>query len=173
MQRSDTTTQPLDALCDDIVVHDHGPMRLRLSRIREALTELADAGGGPQFDSTLQAFADLAYRIESHLSKEEHLLFPAIAAIARVARDRQDLQRSPFVTVLHPIRMLEAEHASIELELDRIRALAPAVAAGPTTTRWQRYLTELADLRSALREHHRAENEMLFPRALDAERQLY
>jgi iron-sulfur cluster repair protein YtfE (RIC family) len=37
---------------------------------------------------------------------------------------------------------------------------------------WRQCLTQLAQLDADLREHHRTENEVLFPRALELERRL-
>lgn len=170
MDRIDTATRPLDALCDDIVVRYHAPLRRRLDDIGEALVHLTGIGGSPALESMRCALAGLTDRIESHLAKEEHLLFPAIAALAAGDRDRAR-PPSPFVTVLHPIRMLEAEHACIETGLQQLRDLALEVT-GPValTAEWRRCVAELAELAAGVREHHRTENEVLFPGALEAER---
>ncbi len=171
MERIDIE-RPLDAFCDDIVARYHAPLRLRLPRIREALT-MAASNPGPAIDAMRAVFDEMAERIESHMAKEEHLLFPAICALAESDRDRRSKMRSPFVTILYPVRMLEAEHASLELKLDQLRALANAVTGAEVqTAAWRRCMADLADFQVALREHHRAENEVLFPQALEAERRL-
>jgi regulator of cell morphogenesis and NO signaling len=174
MDNIDTATRPLDALCDDIVDRYHAPLRRRLLRIREALAVAAENGSGKPLESMRWVLADLAQHIDSHLSKEEYLLFPAIAALASAERDERPRPQSAFVTVLHPIRMLEAEHANIEEELERLRELARE-ASGPATTTpaWRHCMADLAELDEALREHHRTENEVLFPRALETEHGLF
>lgn len=163
----------LDALCHDVIARYHAPLHRRLPRIREALDHLAAGGTNREVERLRRVFAGLADRLESHMAKEEHLLFPAIIALAGPGRERGGAARSPFVTVLHPIRMLEAEHAAIEAALDEVRALAGGLD-GPEarTPAWQRCLTDLAELDADLHAHHRTENEVLFPRALEAERRL-
>lgn len=173
MERIDTATRPLDALCDDIVVRYHVPLRRQLPRIRDTLVQLTRQGMSQQIVSMHWVLADLTERIESHLAKEEHLLFPAIAALAAGNEEPRGRLRSPFVTILHPIRMLEGEHASIEADVEHLRALALDVTGPDTLTpAWRQSMADLAALDAALRELHRTENEVLFPRALDAERQL-
>jgi regulator of cell morphogenesis and NO signaling len=119
------------------------------------------------------AFDEVADQIAAHLAKEEHLLFPAIAALS--SAERQDGRRPAlaFATVLHPIRFMEAEHGRIEMAVARLRELARAVPEPDTLSdHWHRCMADLAKLDAELRQHHRTENEVLFPRALDLERRL-
>lgn len=163
----------LDALCREVIARYHAPLHRRLPRMRAALDRLAADGGNRDVEVMRRVFAGLADRLESHMAKEEHLLFPAIIALAGAGRERGGRSGSPFVTVLHPIRMLEAEHAAIEAALDQVRALARDLD-GPDVRSpgWQRCLADLAELHADLHAHHRTENEVLFPRALEAERRL-
>lgn len=169
----DANAQPLDVLCADIVDRYHASLHQALPRIRDELAELAASGAGPAIRAARIAFAELADQIEGHLAKEEHLLFPALEALA--AADRPGGRRpSPlFVTVLHPIRLMEAEHVRIEAMLDALRELALEVPE-PDSLRpgWRRCLVELAQLEHDLREHHHVEDAELFPRALELERRL-
>lgn len=170
MDRFDTDTRPLDVMCDLIVDRYHTPLHRRLPLIRIQLAELTTSNGNTPIEAIRVAFTDLADRIESHLSKEEHLLFPAIEALAAAKRLQRSRPSSPFATVLYPIRMLEAEHAQIERSLADLRDLMRAVPeSGPE---WHACLAELTDLDAQLHEHHRAENEVLFPGALEVESHL-
>ena len=77
------------------------------------------------------------------------------------------------MTVLHPIRVLETEHARIEAAVERLLDLALEVPEGERVTAgWRRCLAELAELDHELQEHHRSETEILFPLALEIERRL-
>ncbi len=170
MERIDIE-RPLDAQCDDIVARYHAPLRRRVPQIRAALSALAAGHRNVAIETMHRVFDELAERIESHMAKEEHLLFPAICALADSGRDPRSRTRSPFVTILHPVRMLEAEHASIESKLDELRALATEVTGVETrTAEWQSCIADLAEFQAVLLEHHRAENEVLFPQALETER---
>jgi regulator of cell morphogenesis and NO signaling len=103
-------------------------------------------------------------------AKEEHLLFPSFVTLASAEREgtRPAL---PFSTVLHPIRMMEAEHERIEAVLDRLREAALSVPEPDSLSPgWHQLMSQLSELDTDLREQHRTENEILFPRALELER---
>ncbi len=94
-------------------------------------------------------------------------------SLARADREGGSRPALPFPTVLHPIRMMETEHVRIEVALDCLRQATHALVAGEGAPEgWRHCLSELSRLDSELRAHHRAENEVLFPRALELERRL-
>jgi regulator of cell morphogenesis and NO signaling len=169
MERPDDSGRPLDAMCHDILGRHHASVSRSLPRVREELARLSST---PALAALRLAFASFADEVRAHLAKEEHLLFPSFVALATAEREgtRPAL---PFSTVLHPIRMMEAEHLRIEAALDHLRSAALAVPEPDSLSPgWRRLLTELSDLDTDLRDQHRAENEILFPRALELERQL-
>ena len=173
MDRIDEVQRPLDAMCADIVERYHAALHRALPRIHGELAAFAAIAVSPVVLEMCAAFADLVMQIQSHLAKEEHLVFPALSALSR--QEQHPFLRPPmtFSTVLHPIRLLESEHVRIERTLDRLRELALTI--GEPDSRSEPFrccMTELADLARHLREHHRIENEVLFPRALEMERQL-
>lgn len=174
MERLGDSGANIELLCDAIVDRYHGALHEWLPRIRDELASMTAGAASPQLAMLRAAFADLADQIESHLAKEENLLFPAIAALSSAEREGGPRPPPVFATVLHPIRFMEAEHARIELALDRLRELARAVMEPETLSpAWHRCMADLAQLDVELREHHRAENQVLFPRAIDLERRLW
>ncbi len=166
-------TSNIELLCDAIVDRYHASLHEALPRIRDEMQSMSATPASPAMEMLRVAFAEVAEQIESHLAKEEHLLFPAITALS--IAEREGTRRPPlaFATVLHPIRFMEAEHARIETAVDQLRVLARAVPESDTLSPiWHRCMGDLAKLDSELREHHRTENEVLFPRALELERRL-
>jgi regulator of cell morphogenesis and NO signaling len=173
MDRPEGVDQPLDVMCDDIVERYHAALHRLLPRLRDELASLAVSRQSHALDSMLLAFTDLADQISAHLSKEENLLFPAFAALAVAEESGKPPSALPFVTVLHPIRVMEADHSRIEEELERLHEIVLTVAEVDTRSEsWRRCMSDLAALDANLREHHRTENEILFPRALELERRL-
>jgi regulator of cell morphogenesis and NO signaling len=167
MDRPDDSGRSLDAMCDDIVGRHHASVFRSLPRLRDELARLSST---PALAELRLAFASFADQIRGHLAKEEYLLFPSFVALATAEREgtRPAL---PFSTVLHPIRMMEAEHVRIEAALDRLRAAALAVPEPDRLSPgWRQLVAELCELDTDLREQHRTENEILFPRALELER---
>lgn len=98
--------------------------------------------------------ARMAEDLESHMQKEEGILFPLIlAGRGRLAAD--------------PIRVMEEEHDDHGKNLARLRELThdykpPADACGT----WTALYLGLAELERLLMEHIHTENNILFPRAL-------
>jgi regulator of cell morphogenesis and NO signaling len=173
MERRTDSARPLDVLCLDIVERYHASLHRSLPRIRNELSALCGDGCSAALRELRLAFSDLADQIEGHLAKEEHLLFPALEALAAADRDHGHRPSTPFVTVLHPIRLMEIEHARIEALVERLRDLSLEVAEPESLLPgWQRSLADLAVLDRELREHHRVEHDVLFPLALEIERRL-
>ncbi|MBY0493422.1 MAG: hemerythrin domain-containing protein [Cyanobacteria bacterium] len=173
MDRTDEGRRPLDVMCTDIVDRYHAALHRSLPQIRAWLTAFAREAASPAAREMCEVFAELAEQIHSHLAKEEHLVFPALSALP--GADTPPFLRPPttFATVLHPIRVLEAEHVRIEQTLGRLHELALAITAPDSlSVPFRRCMTELAEFDRHLREHHRIENEVLFPRALELERQV-
>ena len=163
----------IEVVCGAIVDRYHASLRDALPRIRDAMAAMSVTAASPELEMLRVAFDEFAEQIQYHLAKEEHLLFPAFATLSAADRGGGHRPAMAFATVLHPIRLMEAEHARIEMALDRLRGLARAViepdAPSPA---WRQCMADLARLDAELRAHHRAENEVLFPRALELEGRL-
>lgn len=167
---------PLDELCDAIVERHHTYFHGAIPRIRGWLSALAshEAQPVPALAETRAAFNDLADQLLGHLAKEETILFPALAALAQAEREGAPRPPLPFPTVLHPIRLMESEHTRLELGLERLCAAANGFAVPPEgSDAWRRCYSELARVDREVRAHLLAENDMLFPRALELERRLH
>jgi regulator of cell morphogenesis and NO signaling len=172
MDRFDDARRPLDVMCDDIVTRYHAALHRAMPRIRQGVAAFSAEATSPAAREMCEVFTQLAQQIDSHFAKEENLVFPALAALSQTERPPFLRPRLTFATVLHPIRLLEAEHLSIERTLDRLLQLAPLVVEpGGGSELFQQCMSELAELDRRLRELHRVENEVLFPRALEIERQ--
>jgi regulator of cell morphogenesis and NO signaling len=173
MGRIHDAGHPLDAVCAEIVERYHASLHQALPEIAKALGHALAIAPSPELDQFGAAFADLATLIRAHLAKEENLLFPALDALSGAERAGGARPPSPFATLLHPIRVLEAEHLRIEQALDQLQELALTVPEPAARTQaWRRALHDLEHLDRGLRDHHRMENEVLFPRALELERSI-
>jgi regulator of cell morphogenesis and NO signaling len=173
MEHLASMTSNMELLCDAIVDRYHASLQESLPRIRDEMQSMSATAASPELEMLRAAFTEVSEQIASHLAKEEHLLFPAIAALSAAEREGRRRPALAFATVLHPIRFMEAEHDRIEMAVERLRELARVVPEPDTLTpNWHQCMTDLARLEHELREHHRTENEVLFPRALELERRL-
>jgi regulator of cell morphogenesis and NO signaling len=174
-ERWDHPDCPLDELCNAIVERHHTYIHGAIPLIGGWLSALVEreAGDRPALAGVRAAFTDLADQVRGHLAKEENILFPALAALAQADRDGASRPPLPFPTVLHPIRLMETEHARLEQGMTRVRAAANGFAPPEGASEpWRRCYRELARFDEELRAHLNAENHVLFPRALELERRL-
>lgn len=165
--------QSIDRLCQEILERHHARAHIAVPRIRGRLNALLEREPDAVNPALPAAFGDLADLLLSHLAKEENLLFPALIAMADAERSGGVRPASPFATLLHPIRVMEAEHARLAAALDGLSSLAggfvaPAGASEPARC----LMAELAAFADQLAAHLRVENDVLFPRALDLDRRL-
>ena len=171
----DRPDAPLDELCDAIVERHHTYLHGAIPLVRGWLGALGarEPLEVPALAETRAAFGELADQLLGHLAKEETILFPALAALAQAEREGASRPPLPFPTVLHPIRLMESEHAHLEHGLERLRAATKDFDVPPDgSDAWRRRYAELARVDREVRAHMLAENDLLFPRALELERRL-
>lgn len=160
---------PLDELVAHIVAAHHDGLRQRLP----GLVALADvtaarcAAGDAGLKLRDEIHA-LALELEAHLAHEEEALFPMVRDLAHgnaVAPTRCG------GSVGGPIACMENEHADTLRALARLRELSERCEpAGATDDTWRDLRAGLRWLDRDLREHIYKEDQILFPRALEAQR---
>ncbi len=144
-------------LADHIEQHYHAGLRrdlpLLIERARKLEREYAGHASLP--DGLADALAELFGALDSHMLKEEHMLFPTIRSGMRGGG------------IDMPIRMMEREHEDHDAGLEKIRELTngmePPTDAPPA---WAELYTGLEVLETDLRQHIYLENNILFARAL-------
>jgi regulator of cell morphogenesis and NO signaling len=165
----------LDFLADFIENTHHSFVRQALPAIYEYTTKIARVHGGshPELLEVATIFACIAAELEDHMRKEEKILFPYIRTLSRAKHGKEELQGSPFGSVENPIRMMEMEHESAGVGLEKIRAITgdynlPADAC----TTYRLAFQALQEFEADLHQHIHLENNILFPKAKELEEQL-
>ena len=104
-------------LCEHIVARHHEPLRADLPRIDELLGTLAHVHGRrhPELGDLQRLFATLRGKLEIHMRREEHTLFPACRAL----EERRDA--SGFDAGV--IALLEDDHETTGDALSALREL--------------------------------------------------
>ncbi len=133
------------------VVHRHGETRAELPAIQAALATLDE-------------------ELTLHLAKEETILFPYIVKLERARTSGAAKPSSCFDTVAKPIQMMTQEHDAAGALLAEMRRLSgnfttPADAC-PT---FHAFYDGLKEFEQDLHQHIHLENNILFPRAIEAE----
>lgn len=166
---TDWNEAPLSDLVNHIVETHHAYLRTELPRLTGLIQKVRKAHGDrhPELQVVDSLFANMRSELESHMLKEENILFPAACALEAGSGSFS----FPFGTVRNPIRMMEHEHEYVGDALRSMRKLTseyrPPQDACPT---FRVMLESLQHLEQDLHEHIHKENNILFPRAIELER---
>jgi len=165
---NDWSNAALSQLIEHILAVHHTFLRRELPRLSEMAAKVARAHGQrfPWILECQKVLGELRSELESHMMKEEQMLFPMIrrleSADAAPSFHRGNLQ--------NPITVMEHEHDIAGNALARLRTLtsgfAPPDGACNTFRAW---LDGLSELEGDLHEHIHEENNILFPRARERE----
>ncbi|MGE5837448.1 MAG: iron-sulfur cluster repair di-iron protein [Acidobacteriota bacterium] len=172
---SDADWEELDTLTRHIVRHHHGYVREITPAIRAWLAKLVARHGHrhPELAQVNETFEQLTSELAAHMAKEENILFPFIDDLAVARRSGTRLPTSPFATVLHPVRVMEADHRAAGEFLARLRSVTHDFALpDDACTTYRLCYAELKRFEADLHWHVHLENNVLFPRALELEQQL-
>jgi regulator of cell morphogenesis and NO signaling len=173
---TDWATEPLGALIDHILVRYHAVLKEELPRL-EALAENVATVHGANHPDTLPALRDtfrsLKAELDSHVEKEEHVLFPYVRELETAARGLRPSFSIPLGLASGAIGVMEREHEVAGLALTTIHRLTdgfrpPDDACGSYRALYAGLEIFEADLHS----HIHLENNILFPRAMGMERRL-
>ena len=151
--------KPLPEVIDFILERYHEPLRRDLPVLLEAARRVERVHGKKAScpHGLASCLEQIGAELAQHMTKEEQVLFPAIMAGGRGDR------------VHMPIRVMMQEHDDHGASLQRLRQLAtdfrPPLDACAT---WRALYSGLEKLEGELMEHIHLENNVLFPRALNA-----
>lgn len=162
----------LDELARHILDTHHAFMRRQMPRI-DRLMDTVTCAHRAHADMLIElrrVFDTLRLEIDAHLMKEEAILFPYIQRLDAMVGGREEPEPMHCGTVANPIRQMEHEHDSAGNALAEIRSLTdnftlPADACPTFAELYQ----SLQELEADLHEHIHLENNILFPKAIQAE----
>jgi len=171
----DWSAAPLAEIVDFILERYHAPLREELPRLAGMAQKVLRAHGDrfpemiPPVEESLR---ELRADLESHMMKEERVLFPYVVALERSAAEGRALPRSPFGSVEAPIHAMEAEHEEAGRLLAEMRRLTAGyrLPEGACNT-FRALFHGLEELEREMHLHVHLENHVLFPRAEALERQ--
>lgn len=165
-------TSTLEELIDHIGRKHHSFTRLEIGRLNALLEKVCVAHGEnhPELFRINVLFRELGADLETHMTKEERVLFPYVIRMEAATKQHIPLFRPPFGTVANPVRMMMLEHDRAGELLKEIRALSSDfVPPGDGCMSYQTLYTALAALEKDLHQHIHLENNILFPRAVEME----
>ena len=170
----DWGSQPLSDLIDHIVATHHAYTREEIERLEPLLSKVCSVHGQhhPELQRIRKLFAGLAQELHMHMMKEEQVLFPFISRMEEAVLEKRPILPSMFGTVQNPVQMMIHEHDSAGQALHEMRDLS----AGYTPPQdacisFQTLYRVLDEFERDLHQHIHLENNILFPRAVEMERE--
>lgn len=165
------TTTSLTELAGHIEQTHHAYLRQELPRLDFLTHKVASVHGGnhPSMARVREIFVHFKAELESHMAKEEQILFP----ICRQLDSAQQSFPMHCGSVRNPIRVMIAEHDDAGEALEQFRALTNNYTPPADACNTFRALVDsLRQLEADMHQHVHKENNILFPRAVEAELRL-
>lgn len=164
-----------DFLVDYIINNHHSYVLNSVSTIEHHLAKVVSAHGErhPELAKIQGLFADLKDELLNHMQKEEKMLFPYIKKMHMAFRNTLEMPIPPFGTVGNPIKMMEDEHESAGNLMKLINTLSNGYSAPKDACGTYKVLYgELKEFENDLHMHVHLENNILFPKAAELEKEL-
>ena len=124
-----------------------------------------------RFAEIEKLFRQFQRETENHLKKEEAVLFPLIEILEARAAASLPPERQPFGPLNNPVQFMMEDHELADRLVGQMKDLAAESGATPeSTAARQTVLERLRAVEEDLAIHVRLEDEILFPRAIQLER---
>jgi regulator of cell morphogenesis and NO signaling len=162
-------------LADYILNTHHTYVKKAIPVIFEYTQKVAKVHGDghPEAIAIAELFKRAAEELENHLSKEEDILFPYVKKIGTAANTGRPIEAPLFGSIEKLISMMEYEHDEVGKIFEKIKTLSdnytpPADAC----TTYKLSYNKLNEFENDLHKHIHLENNILFPKAIELEKNL-
>ncbi len=165
----------IDFLVEYIINNHHQYVRRMIPVISLHADKVASVHGKnhPETIEIADLFLAVREELESHMMKEERILFPFIKQLYNAKKNNEQIEPPPFGTIQNPIRMMEAEHTSAGDAMFRIRDLSKNYSTPEDACNTFKALySELKEFEEDLHKHIHLENNLLFPKSIEIEKEL-
>ena len=171
----DYKTWPLDLLADYIEKKHHRYVVEKTPILKAYLEKLCKVHGErhPELFEITDHFNKSAGELTAHMQKEEIILFPTIRKMVQAKQNGSKMEKPHFGTVQNPIQMMMTEH---ENEGERFR-LIDELSNNYTPPRdacstYRVTYALLQEFENDLHQHIHLENNILFPKSTELEKEL-
>lgn len=159
----------LDLLIDYIYKFHHNYIRTNGPAIYDLLTKVVNAHGetDPHLKEVQALFASSLVDLNSHLEKEEQILFPYILEILAAHNEKRAIEQFHCGSVENPIRVMIQEHDDEGARFRQISKLTDTYRApSHACNSYKLVLRELEEFEENLHIHIHVENNILFPKSI-------
>ncbi|MFZ1496963.1 MAG: iron-sulfur cluster repair di-iron protein [Saprospiraceae bacterium] len=171
----DYQSWPIDLLADYIEKKHHRYVEEKSQEIKPYLDKICRVHGShhPELLEINEHFNATVGELAMHMKKEEFVLFPYVRKMAKAKQEKIKLETPHFGTIQNPIQMMMNEHST---EGDRFRKIeelsnnyTPPLDACNT---YRVSFALLKEFEQDLHLHIHLENNILFPKTIELEKQL-
>ena len=165
----------LDFLADYIINTHHSYVRKTLPDLLTYAEKVKNVHGSqhPELVRINQLVEEINTELSAHMVKEEKVLFPYIKALVAAQKNVQPLEATYLGTVQNPINMMEMEHELVGRNMEEIRKISQNYLLPADSCASYRLLYKMLDeFEEDLHLHIHLENNILFPKALEIEKQI-
>ncbi|HEX7010351.1 MAG TPA: iron-sulfur cluster repair di-iron protein [Phycisphaeraceae bacterium] len=170
--QQDWSQASLTDLADHIEQTHHAYLKRELPRLGEMVRKVAAVHGQlhPWLLELDGIFARFAAEMESHMLKEEQILFPLIR---QLEAQQSAAGGQGMLDLTNPVRVMEHEHDDAGRDLARMRELSSDFTPPPEACgTFRATLDGLRQLEADTHQHVHKENNILFPRAIEQQRSI-
>lgn len=171
----DFNTWDIDFLAD-YIVNTHHKYVVEANHLIIQYSDRVAKVHGHHYTETVEInrlFHAIANELNQHMMKEENILFPFIKEIGKAKKEGLPLYPPPFGTIQNPINMMEAEHTDAGEIIMQIKELSNNFTPPDGACNTFRALySKLEEYQNDLFQHIHLENNILFPKAIQFEKEL-
>lgn len=168
----DWSSASLTELTSYIVEKHHVFTREEVDRLAALISKVVAKHGEnhPELNLINSIFEPLREELLAHMFKEERVLFPYVAQLEEAIVGTGTFPAAFFGTVENPIRVMRQEHDTAGEALRKMREASDGYRCPPDACpSYEALYRGLEDLEKDLHRHIHLENNILFPRAIEAE----
>lgn len=172
----DYNSWELDFLADYIINKHHKYIENSHPMLFEFSQKVARVHGSRHAEvvDIAHYYIEVAEELQLHMQKEEMILFPYIKELAIAKRNGTPMERPQFGSIQNPINMMEAEHESAHVNMEKIRELSNNFTPPEDACNSYRVLfAKLKEYEADLHHHIHLENNILFKKAIELEKELF
>lgn len=171
----DYNSWEIDFLVDYIVNTHHKYVTQANNVIFEYTQKVARVHGErhPEVVEIAEIFMEIMNELNCHMMKEENILFPYIRNLAISKRVGKGVAAAGFGSVQNPIHMMEHEHETVGEMFEKIKILSDNYTPPSNAcTTYRLSYAKLKEYYDDLVQHIHLENNILFPKAVELEKEL-
>jgi regulator of cell morphogenesis and NO signaling len=170
----DWQTEPLSELIAHIKSQHHKFTRDAIARLGSWLEKVCSVDGQnhPELLRISATFGGLAQELATHMMKEELVLFPYIVRLEEAVAEKAPVLPAPFGSVRNPVAMMIHEHHGAgDMLRDMRQAGNGYTVPADACVSYRTLYAALAEFEADLHQHIHLENNILFPRAVEMEKE--